>query len=221
MAATIRVNPAQREKLARVLPSIYSRQTGWVVDPVNAASRRRRWPKASVYRGLPPSHNSTIEYWWLLHEGRSARCQWESGINCAPDLRILTAANRQRNELVFAARHLREAPRFPIGRCLLDPRAGGRDEVPEGETGPSITAPPSSRSRAPSSPAFSAIRSPARNSNIRPASKRVPATSACPCRDDDGVVIHEVIRFGVGSGLLELESGCCAQPPQARARRPA
>ena len=39
---------------------------------VNAASRRRRWPKASVYRGLSPRSESSVEVGGCLHlTGRS------------------------------------------------------------------------------------------------------------------------------------------------------
>src|SRR3712207_5449454 len=37
----------------------------------------------------------------------------------------------QRDELLLVARHFAEAARLPIGLRLLDPLAGGGDEVPE------------------------------------------------------------------------------------------
>jgi hypothetical protein len=64
MAVRIRVNPAATENLAwrllagvrRSLPSFDQKPTAAGQSPVNAFSRRRRWPKASVYRGLAGSH---------------------------------------------------------------------------------------------------------------------------------------------------------------------
>src|SRR3712207_4160380 len=37
----------------------------------------------------------------------------------------------QRDELLLVARHFAEAPGLPVGLRLLDPLAGGGDEVPE------------------------------------------------------------------------------------------
>jgi hypothetical protein len=72
MAVRIRVNPAQGEKLAQDLPSIYSLQWGWVANPC----QRRQPPKAGAegqrLQGFVSRAQSTIEYWWPLHEDRPA-----------------------------------------------------------------------------------------------------------------------------------------------------
>ena len=85
------VNPrksAQGEKLARRLPSNYSRQTGWVAKPVNAVSRRKAGPKASITGVCRPVTIDDRD-WWLLDRFSfsTAVCKLTNATDCAPDLR--------------------------------------------------------------------------------------------------------------------------------------
>ena len=59
---------------------------GWQT-PVNAASRRRRWPKASIDRGLPASHNRPPRS--VAARGAWSDCglQCESATDSAPFMR--------------------------------------------------------------------------------------------------------------------------------------
>jgi transposase len=82
-----RINGAHRKVgTGLAVESMVATSAGWQT-PVNAASRRRRWPKASIDRGLPASHNRPPRSVAAHGVGSDCGLQCEGATNCAPFMR--------------------------------------------------------------------------------------------------------------------------------------
>ena len=123
-AANPRINGAGRKVGTELaVESMVATSAGWQA-PVNAASRRRRWPKASIDRGMPASQNRPQRS--VAADQRRAVCRLRCGITTdwAPFMRRISRRQPPRG------RGTRMCRRWGIRRGRFIPaRAGNAAEV--------------------------------------------------------------------------------------------